>query len=116
MPNRFFYNVFQSFPRAMGEVEWSDLLVTNGEFEELRRTVESSTHSFRINWLTHEILDRLYVMIFPDGTLTVPSGPDFLNYGPFLEVDDLAATLARTDFDAPKHMSHSKGWGRSPHH
>jgi MoaA/NifB/PqqE/SkfB family radical SAM enzyme len=113
MPNRFFYNVFQAFPRAMSEVDWTDLLVTDDEFNELRRFVEGRPRSFRINWLSHETLDRLYVMIFPDGTLTVPSGQDFLNYGPFLEVDDLAATLARTDFDAPKHKSHSKGWSRS---
>lgn len=113
MHNRLFYNVFQAFPRAMADVAWSDLLVTDEEFQELRRVVEAEPRPFRINWLTHKTLDRLYVMIFPDGTLTVPSGPDFLNYGPFLEVDDLAATLARTDFDAPKHQSHSKGWGRS---
>jgi MoaA/NifB/PqqE/SkfB family radical SAM enzyme len=112
-PNRLFYNVFQAFPRAMEEVTWDDLLVTDEEFADLRRAVQAEPHSFRINWLSHEVLDRLYVMIFPDGTLTVPSGPDFLNYGPFIEVDDLAATLARTDFDAPKHQSHSKGWGRS---
>lgn len=112
-PNRLFYNVFQAFPRAMAEVTWSDLLVTDEQFQELRRTVEAEPHSFRINWLSHETLDRLYVMIFPDGTLTVPSGPDFLNYGPFLAVNDLATTLGRTDFDAPKHQSHSRGWSRA---
>jgi MoaA/NifB/PqqE/SkfB family radical SAM enzyme len=110
MHNRFFYNVFQAFPRAMGEAEWGDLLVTAEEFESLKERVALLDPTFPINWLDHETLDRLYVMIFPDGTLTVPSGPDFLNYGPFLEVKDLGELLSRTDFDAPKHEKHSKGW------
>jgi hypothetical protein len=96
----------------MNEVEWEDLVITDEEFNQLRQEVESLAPSFRINWLTHETLDRLYVMIFPDGTLTVPSGSDFLNYGPFLDVDDLEAVLSATDFDAPKHQFHSKGWTR----
>jgi len=112
LPNRLFYNVFQAFPRAMAEVDWSELVVSDGDFEELRIRVEDSGHPFRINWLSHETLDRLYLMVFPDGTLTVPSGPDFLNYGPFLEIEDLRAALERTDFDAPKHERHSKGWGK----
>ncbi len=113
MPNRIFYNVFQAFPRAMGDTEWGDLLVTADEFERLKKEVSAMNPSFRINWLDHTTLDRLYVMIFPDGTLTVPSGPDFLNYGPFLEVEDLGKLLSRTDFDAPKHRRHSKGWSKT---
>jgi hypothetical protein len=98
----------------MGEVDWSELVVGDDEFAELRAKVEASKHPFRINWLSHETLDRLYLMIFPDGTLTIPSGPEFLNYGPFLDIDDIHATLERTDFDAPKHARHSTGWGRKP--
>jgi MoaA/NifB/PqqE/SkfB family radical SAM enzyme len=113
MGNRLFYNVFQAFPRTMGDVEWEDLLVSDSQFRRLRATVDDIPHSFRINWLSHETLDRLYVMIFPDGTLTVPAGSDYLNYGPFLEVENLDALLARTDFDAPKHRLHSAGWSRS---
>jgi hypothetical protein len=86
--------------------------VSDAEFDALRESVEATPHGFRINWLSHGTLDRLYVMIFPDGTLTVPSGSDYLNYGPFLEVDDLEAILTRTDFDAPKHRMHSKGWSK----
>lgn len=112
MPNRLFYNVFQAFPRSMGEVDWSTLTVTDEEFSRLRSQVGARPVSFRINWLSHQTLDRLYVMIFPDGTLTVPSGSHFSNLGPFLEIDDLAALLDRTDFDALKHAYHSKGWGR----
>ncbi len=112
IPNRLFYNLFQAFPRAMSEVEWDTLVVSDADFDTLRRLVETSFHAFPINWLTHETLDRLYVMIFPDGTLTVPSGTDYLNYGPFLEVEDLDEVLSRTKFDAPKHVKHSRGWSR----
>ncbi|MFG1691614.1 radical SAM protein, partial [Gemmatimonadota bacterium] len=113
MRNRLFYNVFQAFPRAMSEVDWEELVVTNEEFQRIRSRVEASPPSFRINWLSHETLDRLYVMIFPDGSLTVPAGGEYLNYGAFLGVDDLEALLSRTDFDAPKHELHSKGWSRT---
>ncbi len=112
MQNRLFYNVFQTFPRAMSQCDWEATLVDDEAFSNLRQRVESNSHRFQINWLDHNTLDRLYVMIFPDGTLSVPSGPDYLNYGPFLEVDDLEALLGRTDFDAPKHQRHSRGWNR----
>jgi MoaA/NifB/PqqE/SkfB family radical SAM enzyme len=113
MPNRLFYNVFQAFPRSMdGSVAWDDLVVSDEEFADLRGTVEAAPHGFRINWLGHETLDRLYVMIFPDGSLTVPAGGEYLNYGPFLEVDDLDDLLSATRFDVPKHQRHSRGWGR----
>lgn len=112
LPNRLFYNVFQTFPRSMGEVDWEGLVVTDEEFAALREEVDGLNPTFRINWLSHEGLDRLYVMIFPDGTLTVPSGRDFLNYGPLLEVESLGELLSRTDFDAPKHQLHSKGWAK----
>jgi MoaA/NifB/PqqE/SkfB family radical SAM enzyme len=114
MPNRLFYNVFQAFPRSMADdVAWDRLVVSAEEFAGLRAEVERRRHRFRINWLDHGTLDRLYVMVFPDGSLTVPSGGRYLDYGPFLEVEDLEALLARTDFDAPKHRRHSKGWSRS---
>ena len=113
LPNRLFYNVFQAFPRSMAdEVAWDDLVVSNDEFAELRRLVDQEEHSYRINWLDHETLDRLYVMVFPDGSLTVPSGGSYLSYGPFLAVDDLEALLEQTRFDAVKHRRHSRGWSR----
>ena len=52
-------------------------------------------------------------MVFPDGTLSVPSGSEYLNYGPILEIDDLDAVLSETDFDSPKHQQHSRGWHKS---
>lgn len=106
---RVFYNIFQAFPRAMFQVEWDELLVTDEEFAELGRQL-AGRKRVRLNLLSHETLDRLYVMIFPDGSLVVPSGPDFLTYGPFLAVEDLDAVLASSHFDADKHLRHSRGW------
>ena len=104
-----FYNIFQAFPRAMSEVEWDELLVTGEEFKELEKQL-SDRKLVRLNFLNHETLDRLYVMIFPDGNLTIPSGPDFLTYGPFLAVDDLDVVLETSQFDSDKHLHHSRGW------
>jgi sulfatase maturation enzyme AslB (radical SAM superfamily) len=115
MPNRLFYNVFQAFPRSMDPaVPWDQLVVSAAEFAALRAEVEASPHAFRVNWLSHDTLDRLYVMVFPDGTLTIPAGSSFRGYGPFLEVEDLDAVLERAHFDAAKHLRHSRGWGREP--
>jgi MoaA/NifB/PqqE/SkfB family radical SAM enzyme len=114
MRNRLFYNVFQAFPRSMDDdVDWSAMVVSAEEFSALRDAVEARPHRFPINWLDHRTLDRLYVMVFPDGRLTVPSGSDFLDYGPFLEIPDLDVFLEETDFDAAKHRRHSRGWTRS---
>jgi MoaA/NifB/PqqE/SkfB family radical SAM enzyme len=114
LPGRLFYNVFQAFPRSMGsEVVWSDLLVSNDDFARLEGTVAEMPHDFRINWLSHTTLDKLYVMVFPDGSLTVPVGGEFRSYGPFLDIDDLDALLSRTEFDAPKHLRHAEGWSSS---
>lgn len=106
---RVFYNIFQTFPRSMEAQEWDELLVSDEEFAALEREL-SGRASIRLNFLSHAALDRLYVMIFPDGNLVVPSGPHYLTYGPFLEIEDLGAVLASSDFDSPKHLRHSRGW------
>lgn len=106
---RVFYNIFQAFPRAMFPVEWDKLLVTDEEFAALTSQLAGQKR-IRLNFLSHETLDRLYVMIFPDGSLVVPSGPDFLTYGSFLAIEDLDAVLASSQFDAAKHLHHSRGW------
>jgi MoaA/NifB/PqqE/SkfB family radical SAM enzyme len=113
MDNRFFYNVFQAFPRAMSACDWDDLIVSDEAFSELRKKVEKNSHQIKINWLDHNTLDRLYVMIFPDGTLCVPSGSEYLNYGPVLEIEDLEALLGQTNFDSSKHQKHSRGWTKT---
>lgn len=114
LPGRLFYNVFQAFPRSMDpDVNWEDMVIDNAEFTVLRRRVEATQHQYRINWLGHDTLDRLYVMVFPDGRLTVPSGPSFRSYGLFLDIEDLDELLARSDFDAPKHQRHAEGWSRT---
>jgi MoaA/NifB/PqqE/SkfB family radical SAM enzyme len=115
LSGRLFYNVFQAFPRSMDPaVAWGEIVIDDAEFTALRERVEATPHQYRINWLGHDTLDKLYVMVFPDGSLTVPSGSDFRNYGPFLEVSDLDSLLTRTDFDAPKHQRHAQGWARTP--
>ena len=110
MPNHLFYNVFHAYPRSMEPQTWDELVVSHDDFRALKASIERSPHAFKINWLDHETLDRLYVMVFPDGSLTIPSGSEYTNYGPFLEIEDLEGFLTTTDFDAPKHLRHSKGW------
>lgn len=115
LPGRLFYNVFQAFPRSMSpDVPWPELVVDDAAFDALRRRIELKPHRYRINFLDHKTLDKLYVMVFPDGTVTVPAGAEFRNYGPFLEVDNLDELLAGSEFDAPKHQRHSVGWRRLP--
>ena len=115
LPNRLFYNVFQAFPRSMDlGVAWEELVVSAAEFATLREEVEAVPHAFRINWLSHETLDRLYVMVFPDGSLVIPAGASFRGHGPFLDVADLDALLAKAEFDSPKHLRHAAGWERPP--
>jgi MoaA/NifB/PqqE/SkfB family radical SAM enzyme len=107
---RVFYNIFQAFPRSMDkEVIWDDYIISDEEFTELRHLL-SDIKGIKINFLSHETLDKLYAMIFPDGSLVVPSGRDFLKYGQFLKITDLDSTLQATKFDSNKHLLHSKGW------
>ncbi len=108
---RVFYNIFQAFPRAMFPVDWEALLVTDEEFADLEGRLARQM-DIRVHFLAHETLDRLYVMIFPDGSLVVPRGPDFMTFGSFLEIEDLDAVLAASPFDAAKHWRHSRGWSK----
>lgn len=110
---RVFYNVFQAFPRAMFSVKWETLLVTDEEFSALEGQMEAG-RNIQIHFLSHEILDRLYFMIFPDGSLIIPRGPEYLNFGPFLEVKDFDPFLDASQFDSLKHLHHSQGWGKEP--
>lgn len=115
MPNRLFYNVFQAFPRSMApDVNWGELVVTDVEFQALCDVVSADEHPYPINWLNHQTLDRLYVMVFPDGWLTIPSGTEFCSYGDFLAIPDVDEFLRTTDFDAPKHRRHAETWHRTP--
>lgn len=109
---RVFYNVFQAFPRAMFPVEWEKLLVTDEEFGSLKHQIGDRIN-IRISYLDHETLDNLYVMVFPDGSMVIPKGADYLNYGPFLEVNNLDAALEASQFDSPKHLRHSREWTKN---
>jgi len=108
---RVFYNVFQAFPRAMFSVKWEKLIVSDDEFIQLKNQVGVKT-SIRINYLSHETLDKLYVMIFPNGDMIIPRGAEYMNFGPFLGVKDFEYALSASQFDSAKHIHHSLGWGK----
>lgn len=109
---RVFYNLFQTFPRALFPVAWNELLVSDEEFAALERQLSGRT-SIRLNFLSHRTLDQLYVLIFPDGSLVIPRGASFVTYGPFLEIEELADVLHASQFDAGKHLRHSRGWEKA---
>ena len=108
---RVFYNIFQAFPRAMFSVKWEKLIVSDNEFADLKNQI-SAKSNIRINFLSHATLDKLYVMIFPNGNMTIPKGAEYLNFGPFLEVKDFDTVLNDSQFDSAKHLRHSRGWGK----
>ena len=95
---RVFYNVFQAFPRAMFSVNWEKLVVTDEEFASLADKI-GSPKNIRINFLDHNTLDKLYVMVFPDGSMVIPRGSDYLNFGPFLEINNYEHALDASQFD-----------------
>lgn len=106
---RVFYNIFQAFPRAMFSVKWDKLVVTDEEFAALKGAI-GTDHNIRIHFLDHHTLDRLYVMVFPNGSMVIPRGADYLSFGPFLDVTDFAHALDASQFDQAKHLRHSRGW------
>jgi hypothetical protein len=109
---RVFYNIFQTFRRSMDPPDWESLLVTDEEFAALEQRLAPGAR-IRMNFLSRRTLDRLYAMVFPDGQLVLPKGPDYLSYGPFLEVEDLEAVIRSSPFDAAKHLRHSLGWEKA---
>lgn len=111
--NRVFYNVFQTFPRAMKAVNWDEWLVSDREFRALRRRVRAARPRVKVNFLSTRTLDRLYAMIFPDGSLVIPSGTAYCAFGKFLQIKDLDATIAASPFDTVRHHRHARGWQKA---
>ncbi len=111
--NRVFYNIFQTFPRSMAPRDWNTLLVSDRDFQSLRTSLKAC-RTPKINFLSNKTLDKLYVLIFPDGGLYVPSGKRYHFLGKFLDIDDLETVLDKSDFSAGKHRKHSKGWEKAP--
>ena len=111
--NRVFYNIFQTFPRSMIPRDWGSLLVSDRDFQRIRTSLRG-LRGLRINLLSRKTLDKLYVLIFPDGSLRVPSGERYDYLGKFLDIDNLGAALARSYFAARKHIEHSRGWEKTP--
>jgi hypothetical protein len=95
----------------MFSVEWESLLVTDQEFGSLERRIGGGAN-IRISFLDHESLDKLYVIVFPDGSMVIPKGADYLTFGSFLEVENLDAALEASQFDSPKHLRHSREWNK----
>lgn len=108
---RVFYNIFQAFPRSTETVDWDEFLVTNEEFAALAEEMRTSDE-VKVNFLNHATLDKLYFMIFPDGSLVIPKGSDFSNFGPFLDIEDFELVVEQSQFDTAKHVAHSKGWSK----
>ena len=106
-----FYNMFQTFPRSYSEVNWKELVVNNRAFGVLKRKL-SGRKSIKVNFLDHKTLDKLYLMIFPNGNLVIPNGGNFTSFGPFLEIDDVNEVIKQSKFESQKHLRHSKGWGK----
>jgi MoaA/NifB/PqqE/SkfB family radical SAM enzyme len=106
-----FYNIFQTFPRSYSEVDWKELVVSNGDFAALKRRL-SARHKIKVNFLDHKTLDMLYLMIFPNGNLLIPEGNNFTSFGSFLEIKDINEVVNQSKFDSQKHLKHSKGWGK----
>ncbi len=106
---RVFYNIFQTFPRSKNEVKWKELVVNNREFGILKRKL-SGRKKIKVNFLDHKTLDKLYLMIFPNGNLVIPEGENFNSFGSFLGNKDLNTVIKQSKFDSKKHLRHSKGW------
>lgn len=104
-----FYNIFQTFPRSLGEVDWKEIVVSNRSFEALKRKL-SGRNIIKINFLDHTTLDKLYLMIFPNGNLVIPEGKNFTSFGSFLEIDDIKNVVKQSKFEIAKHLRHSIGW------
>jgi len=110
MPNRLFYNLFQVFPRSMRPRDWDSLVVSDEEFAALRRRVESLPHRVQLHWLDRLTLDRVYVLVMPDGSLAVPSGSDYHVLGQLLDMKDIPAVVDQSELDATRHLQHSQGY------
>jgi hypothetical protein len=106
-----FYNIFQTFPRSYSEVKWEELVVSNRAFGALKRKL-SGKRRIKLNFLDHKTLDKLYLMIFPNGNLVIPEGEQFTSFGPFLEIEDINEVVKQSRFDSQKHLKHSKDWGK----
>jgi MoaA/NifB/PqqE/SkfB family radical SAM enzyme len=110
---RVFYNIFQTFPRSLSNVDWGELVVSDKDFATLRGNL-SGRKKIKVNFLDHKTLDKLYLMIFPNGNFVIPAGEEFASFGPFLEINDIYEVLKKSKFDSQKHLKHSGGWGKKP--
>ena len=104
---RVFYNIFQTFPRSLSKVNWEELVVSGRDFAALKRKL-SGREKIKVNFLSHNTLDKLYMMVFPNGNLIIPNGEQFIGFGSFLEIADINKVLKRSKFNSKKHLQHSR--------
>ncbi len=109
---RVFYNIFQTFSRSLGKVDWEEIVVSNRSFASLKRKL-SGRNKIKTNFLDHTTLDKLYLMIFPNGNLVIPEGENFTSFGPFLKIPDINKIIKQSNFETAKHLRHSKGWAKN---
>jgi len=107
--SRVFYNIFQTFPRSLSEVDWNEFIVSNRSFGAMKGKLVGNK-KIKINFLDHTTLDKLYLMIFPNGNLVIPEGKNFTSFGSFLEIEDINEVIKQSKFETAKHIRHSKGW------
>ncbi|MGD8699973.1 MAG: radical SAM protein [Gemmatimonadales bacterium] len=107
------HEVYHAFPRAMFPASWRDLLVSDGQFAALHDRLRSNG-TVPVQFLDHGSLDRVYLMIFPDGRLVIPQGPRYYTYGRFLEIADIEACLQRNRISAERDARQSEVWAEDP--
>ncbi len=83
--------------------------MSNRSFGALKRKL-AGRKKIKINFLDHKTLDKLYLMIFPNGNLVIPEGGNFTSFGSFLEIENISEVIKQSKFEAAKHLKHSKGW------
>jgi len=102
-----FYNIFQTFPRSLSEVNWEEFVVSGRDFASLKRKL-SGRKRIKVNFLSHTTLNKLYMMVFPNGNLVIPAGEDFTSFGSFIKIADVDEAIKSSKFDSAKHLKHSR--------
>jgi hypothetical protein len=66
----------------------------------------------KINFLDHTTLDKLYLVIFPNGNLVIPEGDNFTSLGSLLKIEDINRVINQSIFETTKHLRHLKIWAK----
>jgi MoaA/NifB/PqqE/SkfB family radical SAM enzyme len=110
LPNRLSVDIYQAHPCAQPTPDWTELVVSDDQFIDLRSNVEAGRRAYRIRWLDRQLLDGLRLTIMPDGRLAVAAGGQIHDLGPFVEIRDLEAALPGSGFQPTRHLEHAQTW------